>query len=72
MPASANTDGKIVFCFKNADKFIARYSTLAFEDVSPLDGAGDVAELWPVSHALERWSPASGKNVTEPVRAAIP
>ena len=40
MPASANTDGKIVFCFKNADKFIARYSTLAFEDVSPLDGAG--------------------------------
>lgn len=67
MPAYANADGKIVFCFKNAGKFNTRYSTLEFQDAARLDDG----EIWPVSYALERWSPAVEKRVSELVKAAI-
>jgi uncharacterized protein YdhG (YjbR/CyaY superfamily) len=67
MPAYANADGKIVFCFKNAGKFNTRYSTLEFQDAAHLDDG----EIWPVSYALEKWSPAVEKQVCALVTAAI-
>jgi Domain of unknown function (DU1801). len=67
MPAYANADGKVVFCFKNAGKFNTRYSTLEFQDAAHLDDG----EIWPVSYALEKWSPAVEKQVAELVKAAI-
>ena len=67
MPAYANTDGKIVVFFQNAGKFNYRYSTLGFQDTANLDD-GDV---WPVTYALNKWSPAVEKKVAELVTAAI-
>jgi uncharacterized protein YdhG (YjbR/CyaY superfamily) len=67
MPAYANGDGKIVFCFKNAGKFNTRYSTLEFQEAAHLDDG----EIWPVSYALHTWSPVVEKRVSELVRAAI-
>src|SRR5215475_14953915 len=67
MPAYANADGKIVVFFQNAGKFNYRYSTLGFQDTANLDD-GDV---WPVTYALNKWSPAVEKKVTELVTAAI-
>ena len=66
MPAYANADGKIVLFFQNAGKFSYRYSTLGFQDAANLDD-GDV---WPVSYALNKWSPAVENKVTELVKAA--
>jgi uncharacterized protein YdhG (YjbR/CyaY superfamily) len=67
MPAYANADGKVVLSLKNAGKFGQRYSTLEFQDSARLDD-GDV---WPVGFAIQQWSPAVEKKVTELVRGAI-
>ena len=67
MPAYANADGKIVVAFKNAGKFNTRYSTLEFQDAANLDD-GDV---WPVSWALPKWSPAVEQKITELMKAAV-
>lgn len=67
MPAWANADGRVVFCFKNAGKFNTRYSTLGFPDAARLDDG----EIWPVSYALGEWSPAVEKQVAAPVKAAV-
>ena len=67
MPAYANAADKIVVAFKNSGKFNARYSTLEFQDAANLDDS----EMWPVSYALTKWSPAVEKKVAELVRAAI-
>jgi uncharacterized protein YdhG (YjbR/CyaY superfamily) len=67
MPAYANADGKVVLSFKNAGKFGQRYSTLEFQDSAHLDD-GDV---WPVGFAIQQWSPAVEKKVTELVEAAV-
>jgi len=67
MPAYANADGKVVFCFKNAGKFNTRYSTLEFQDAARLDDG----EIWPVSWALDKWSPTVEDQVARVVRAAV-
>jgi uncharacterized protein YdhG (YjbR/CyaY superfamily) len=67
MPSYANADGKIVVAFKNSGKFGTRYSTLEFQDAAQLDD-GDV---WPVSFALPKWTPAVEKKVAELMRAAV-
>jgi uncharacterized protein YdhG (YjbR/CyaY superfamily) len=67
MPAYANADGKVVVFFKDAGKFKYRYSTLGFEEAANLDDG----DLWPVSYALQKWSPAVEKKVVELVKAAI-
>jgi uncharacterized protein YdhG (YjbR/CyaY superfamily) len=67
MPAYADAEGKIVFCFKNSGKFNARYSTLEFQDAAHLDDG----DLWPVSFALREWSPAVEQKVAELVKAAV-
>jgi uncharacterized protein YdhG (YjbR/CyaY superfamily) len=67
MPAYANGDGKVVVFFQDSGKFGYRYSTLGFQDAANLDDGN----LWPVSYALQRWSPAVEKRVLELVRAAV-
>lgn len=67
MPAYANADGKVVVFFQDAGKFNYRYSTLGFQDAANLDDG----DLWPVSYALKKWSPAVEKKVVELVKAAI-
>jgi uncharacterized protein YdhG (YjbR/CyaY superfamily) len=66
MPAYANAAGKVIVAFKNSGKFGSRYSTLEFQDPANLDEG----EIWPVSYALTKWSPAVEKKVAELVRAA--
>ena len=67
MPAYTDEDGKVVVSFKNSGKFNTRYSTLEFQDAANLDD-GDV---WPVSFALQKWTPAVERKVTELVKAAV-
>ncbi len=67
MPAYANADGKVVVAFKTAGKFGQRYSTLEFQDPAHLDDG----DMWPVSYALQEWTPAVEKKVAELVKAAI-
>ena len=67
MPAYANADGKVVVCFKNSGKFNTRYSTLEFQDAANLDDG----DLWPVSFALQKWSPSVEQKVIELVKAAV-
>jgi uncharacterized protein YdhG (YjbR/CyaY superfamily) len=66
MPAYANPDGKVVVFFQDAGKFSYRYSTLGFQEAANLDDG----DLWPVSYALTKWSPAVEKKVVELIRAA--
>jgi uncharacterized protein YdhG (YjbR/CyaY superfamily) len=67
MPAYTNADGKVVLFFQNAGKFNYRYSTLGFQEEANLDDG----DMWPVSYALNKWSPAVKKKVVELVKAAI-
>jgi uncharacterized protein YdhG (YjbR/CyaY superfamily) len=67
MPAYANENDKIVVSFKNSGKFNTRYSTLEFQDAANLDDT----DLWPVSFALQKWSPAVEQKVAELVKAAV-
>ncbi len=67
MPAYANADGKIVVFFQNAGKFSYRYSTLGFQDTANLDDG----DIWPVTYALNKWSPTVEKKVAELVKTAI-
>lgn len=67
MPAYANADGKIVVFFQDAGKFDQRYSTLGFQDSANIDDG----DMWPVSYALKKWSPAVEKRIVELVKAAV-
>jgi uncharacterized protein YdhG (YjbR/CyaY superfamily) len=67
MPAYANADDKVVVFFQDSGKFKYRYSTLGFQDTANLDDG----DLWPVSYALQEWSPKVEKKVVELVKAAI-
>ena len=67
MPVYANADGKFVVFLQDAGKFKYRYSTLGFQDVANLDGG----DMWPVSYALQKWSPKVEQQVAALVEAAI-
>ncbi|MCW3840305.1 hypothetical protein ONA70_09370 [Micromonospora yasonensis] len=67
MPAYANADDKVLVAFKNSGKFNTRYSTLEFQDVANLDDG----DMWPVSYAIQKWSPAVEQKVIELVKAAV-
>jgi uncharacterized protein YdhG (YjbR/CyaY superfamily) len=67
MPAYANADGKVVVFFQDSGKFNYRYSTLGFQDAANLDDG----DMWPVSYALQEWSPVVETKVVELVKAAI-
>ena len=67
MPAYANADGKVVVFYQDSGKFNYRYSTLGFQDTANID-EGD---MWPVSYALQAWTPDVEKRVVELVKAAV-
>jgi uncharacterized protein YdhG (YjbR/CyaY superfamily) len=67
MPAYANADEKVVVFFQDAGKFSYRYSTLGFQDSASLDDG----DIWPVSYALNRWSPKVETKVIGLVRSAL-
>jgi uncharacterized protein YdhG (YjbR/CyaY superfamily) len=67
MPAYADADGKVVLFFQDSGKFKYRYSTLGFQDAANLDDG----DLWPVSYAMQKWSPAVEKKVVGLVKAAV-
>ena len=67
MPAYANAEGKVVVFFQDSGKFKYRYSTLGFQEAANLDDG----DMWPVSYALQKWSPTVEKRVAELVKAAI-
>lgn len=67
MPAYANADGKVVVFFQDSGKFGFRYSTLGFQDSANIDDG----DMWPVSFALTRWTPAVEKRVAALVKAAV-
>jgi len=66
MPAYANDDGKPVIFFQDSGKFNYRYSTVGFQDTAKLDDG----DLWPVSYALQAWTPAVEQKVAALVKAA--
>jgi uncharacterized protein YdhG (YjbR/CyaY superfamily) len=66
MPAYANADGKVVIFFQDSGKFKYRYSTLGFQEAASLDDG----DMWPVSYAIETWTPAVEKKVAELVSTA--
>jgi uncharacterized protein YdhG (YjbR/CyaY superfamily) len=67
MPAYANDEGKVVIFFQDSGKFKYRYSTLGFQESANLDDG----DIWPVSYALQAWSPTVEKKVVALVQAAI-
>ena len=67
MPAYSNADGKVVVFFQDAGKFNYRYSTVGFQDAAHLDDG----DIWPVSYALGKWTPAVERKIAELVRAAV-
>ncbi|HET6908364.1 MAG TPA: hypothetical protein VFH54_03415 [Mycobacteriales bacterium] len=67
MPAYANDAGKAVIFFQDSGKFGYRYSTLGFQDIANLDDG----DIWPVSYALQKWTPKVEKKVIELVKTAI-
>jgi uncharacterized protein YdhG (YjbR/CyaY superfamily) len=67
MPAYANAEGKVVVFFQDSGKFNYRYSTLGFQDAANLDDG----DMWPVSYALQKWSPTVEKKIVELVKAAV-
>jgi uncharacterized protein YdhG (YjbR/CyaY superfamily) len=67
MPAYANEAGKVVVFFQDSGKFKYRYSTLGFQEAANLDDG----DLWPVSYALQAWTPEVEKRVVDLVTVAI-
>jgi uncharacterized protein YdhG (YjbR/CyaY superfamily) len=67
MPAYANADGKPVIFFQDSGKFNYRYSTVGFQDTANLDDG----DLWPVSFALQAWTPTVEQKLAALVKAAI-
>ena len=67
MPAYVDADDKVVVTFKNSGKFGTRYCTLEFQDAARLDDG----DLWPVSFALQEWSPAVEQKITALMKAAV-
>jgi uncharacterized protein YdhG (YjbR/CyaY superfamily) len=66
MPAYAK-DGNVVFFFKPAEKFKARYATLGFSDKAKLDDGA----MWATEFALTQLTGAEEKTVRALVKQAI-
>jgi uncharacterized protein YdhG (YjbR/CyaY superfamily) len=65
MPAYAR-DGDVVCFFQSAQKFKARYATLAFSDKAHLDDG----HMWPVVYALTELTAAEEEKIRALVRKA--
>ena len=67
MPGFANDEGKMVVFVQAAGKFKTRYSTIGFEDRAQLDDG----DIWPTAFAVNSWTPAVEKRITEAVTKAV-
>jgi uncharacterized protein YdhG (YjbR/CyaY superfamily) len=67
MPAYANKDGKVVFFFRNAQKFKERYAMLGFNDSANLDDGS----MWPVAFALTKLTKADEAKVAKLLKQAV-
>jgi uncharacterized protein YdhG (YjbR/CyaY superfamily) len=65
MPAYAK-DGKVICFFKPASKFKVRYATFEFQPEASLDDG----EMWPVSFAVTKLTPAVEDRIVELVKQA--
>jgi uncharacterized protein YdhG (YjbR/CyaY superfamily) len=65
MPAYAK-NGKVICFFKAASKFKVRYATFEFQTDATLDDG----EMWPVSFAVTKLTPAVEKRIVELVKQA--
>ncbi len=65
MPAYA-LDGKVICFFKPKSKFKVRYSTFEFQAEAQLDDG----DMWPVSFALVKLTPATEKQIAQLVKQA--
>ncbi len=65
MPAYA-LDGKVICFFKPKSKFKVRYSTFEFQAEAQLDDG----DMWPVSFALVKLTPATEKQIAQLVKRA--
>src|SRR5450755_2440456 len=63
MPAYA-MDGKVICFFKPKSKFKVRFSTFEFQADSGLDDG----DMWPVSFAVVKLTPATEKRIAELVK----
>ena len=66
MPAYTK-DGEIVCFFQNSGKFKVRYSTLGFADEAKLDEGN----VWPVTYAVKKLTPADEEKITALVKKAV-
>jgi hypothetical protein len=66
-PAYANKDGKVVCFFQYAGKFKTRYATLGFSDSANLDEG----QMWPVTFALKKLTPAEEAKIAALVKKAV-
>lgn len=66
MPAYAK-EGKVICFFKPASKFKMRYATFEFQP----DAALDDGEMWPVSFALTKLTPATEFRIVALVKEAL-
>lgn len=60
-------DDKVVCFFQYAGKFKTRYATLGFSDVAKLDEG----EMWPVTFALKKLTPAIEVKIASLVKKAV-
>ena len=62
------TVGKqIIFFYQPAKKFGTRYGTLGFNDQAQLDDG----DMWPSAYAIQTWTAAVEKRVTELITRAV-
>lgn len=66
MPAYAKDD-EIVCFFQHSGKFKVRYSTLGFSDEAKLDEGN----VWPVTYAVTKLTPADEQTITALVKKAV-
>ncbi len=66
MPAYSKGD-KVVCWFQDAHKFKSRYSTFSFSDKAALDDGN----IWPISFALKKLTPAEEAKIAELVKKAM-
>lgn len=67
MPAYANSAGKVVCFFQDANKFKSRYATLGFSDAAKLDDGN----IWPATFALAKLTPADEARIGALVKKAV-
>ena len=66
MPAYAK-NGKVICFFKPASKFKVRYATFEFQ----ADASLDDGDMWPVSFAVDKLTPASEARIAELVKKSV-